>query len=113
MTSYVDIKAKAHIYVYGCKKNIDDELEDILEIMMEKVGSICEIDKVRDIDIDSDDSFSVTFDLRGSGRETNIPATRLDPPEYDLETNLYDIESILSRLDFAKFDVSIEITETD
>lgn len=113
MTSYVDVKAEAHIYVHKCIKSVDNELEYILETMMEKISFICEVNKVRDIDIDSDDSFSVTFDLKGRGKETSIPATRLDPSEYDLETSLYDVESVLNRLDFAEFDVSIEITETD
>ena len=113
MTSYVDIKAKAHVYVKKCKKSVDNELEAILESMMDKISSICEVDKVKDIDIDSDDSFSVTFDLTGDGREIHIQATRLEPSEYELETDLYEISSVLNQLDFAEFDVSVEIIKTE
>lgn len=113
MTNFVNIKAKVNVYITRCERSVDNELESILEDMMEKLSHICEVDKAKDIDIDSDDSFSVTFDVKGTGIESSIPATRFDPPEYDLDTELYNAESIFDSLDFAKFRVHLEIVDVE
>ncbi len=113
MKNFVNIKARVYVYVTNCSRSVDNELESILENMMEKMSKVCEVDKEQDIDIDSDDSFSVTFDVNGTGTETSIPATRIEPPEYDLKTELYDIESIFDSITFAKFHTRLEIVDVE
>lgn len=112
MTKYVEIKAAVNVYVTNCTKSVDNDLEDILDDMSAKLSNVCEVRKIKNIDIDSDDSFSVTFDVRGDGRETTVPATREEPSEYDLVTELDNIDSIFDSLGFANFNVKVEILET-
>lgn len=113
MQHFVNIKARVDVYVTNCERSVDDDLENIIDDMAGKLCNVCEVDKIKDIDIDSDDSFSVSFDVRGTGRETIVSATRLEPSEYDLDTELNDIDSIFDSLGFAKFRVKVEILETE
>lgn len=112
MTKYVEVKATVNVYVTNCTRSVDNDLEDILDDMSAKLSNVCEVRKIKDIDIDSDDSFSVTFDVKGGGRETTVPATREEPSEYDLDTELNNIDSIFDSLSFANFNVKVDILET-
>lgn len=113
MVNYCMLTIEVNISVKQCNINVEQNIDYILEDISDSISKICEVKSFRDINIYSEESFSVVFILRGNGKEISYNETRFEPFENDIETDLNEnkIEMVLNKLNFANFKVEFNNIE--